>query len=117
MDMAGLQLVDAGQVGDGPAHLEHSIASPGRKAESFHREPEQVGDGGGLRTEAANLSRGERRVGMSAPARTATALPLPRGFHSLANGPARFASGIGGEIAEGERADLEVQVNPIQQRP
>src|SRR2546425_737992 len=115
--MGGLELLLAGKIGNGASHLEHAMAAAGREAEPLHGGTQQLRQLGGLLAMAPEVARRQVCIRWW-PSRRAEALtlPNPRCFHPGADSGAWLGRTIAREIAERQGRDLQVHIDPIEQR-
>ena len=104
------------EIGDRPGNAENLVVCPGGKAQLGHRGLEQIVAFAGESTELAGLAVGHVGVVTGRRLDEAGRLPLPGGDHLLPHLVARRARRAAGKLAKRDRRDLDMNVDPVQQR-
>ena len=106
----------SGQVGDSAGHLEDTIVASGGKAKAAHRLLEKRRGLGRRRAESPYLPAAHASVDARPRAGQALRLTAARHLDPLANGSRQLPTSPG-ELGVRDRPHLEVQIDPVEQRP
>jgi len=116
-DVGGCDTLLVLEIGDRARHAEHAVVAAGRQPEPAHGGGEQTL---GLRQEWADPTElTGRQLGVHPGPRFAGpgALVLARRDDAGPDGGRGLGDGVAGEVAVGERGQLNVQIDAVQQRP
>src|SRR5437667_2052844 len=106
----------SGQVGDSAGHFEHTIVASGGKAKAAHRLLKKRRRLGRWRAESPHLPAAHTSVDARAGAGQALRLTATRHLDPRADGSRRLAASPR-KLGIRDRPHLEVQVDPVEQRP
>ena len=115
--MLDADVLRAGQVGNGARDLQYLVIRASRQTQLLHRLAEQTVGVGGQTAELLDVPVGHLRVGVDARLLQPFALRRSRLGHALANGRRRLGLALGGQLAMWHARDVDVYVDPVQQRP
>src|SRR6266508_1178347 len=115
-DVLGGDVGGTGEVGDGPRDFEDAVVGPRGEAEPRDGQPQELRARLWQRAPAPRLSSGHPRVDTHIGPGEALVLPRPRGCDAGADGRRGFPRGGRSELGIGDGGDLEVKIDPIQER-